>query len=112
MKVSPEPTDRRALHDIANSDEVQKELLKLARAIQRDAKQLAPRRTGNLARHIEVEEITDLETGIEGYAVGWGDKAWYGWMVEAGTEHSRPQPHLTPAAIKNGASGIAGGGRA
>lgn len=111
MKVSPQPSDRRALDEIANSDEVQKELLKLAKDIQRDARRLAPRKTGRLRRGIVVEEITDLETGIEGYAVGWNDKAFYGQMVELGTEHSSPRPHLAPAAIKNGASGIGGGGR-
>ena len=104
MKVSHEPTDPRSLTEIANSDEVQRELLKLAKDIQRDARELAPKKTGNLARHIEVEEITDLDTGIEGYAVGWGDKAWYGWMVENGTEKTIASPHLAPAAIKNGAT--------
>jgi HK97 gp10 family phage protein len=104
VKVSHEPTDPRALHEIANSDEVQRELLELAKDIQRDARALAPKRTGNMARHIEVEEITDLDTGIEGYAVGWGDKAWYGWMVENGTEKTVARPHLAPAAIKNGAT--------
>lgn len=111
MKVSPEPSDPRALHDIANSDEVQAELLKLARAIQRDARRLAPKNTGRLRRGIIVEEITDLATGIEGYAVGWNDNAFYGWMVENGTEHSAARPHLTPAAIKNGATGPSRGDR-
>jgi HK97 gp10 family phage protein len=108
VKVSHEPTDPRALREIANSDEVQSECHGLAKDIQRDARGLAPKETGNLARHIEVEEITDLDTGIEGYAVGWGDKAWYGQMVEDGTEHTTPRPHLVPAAIRNGAN--AGGG--
>jgi hypothetical protein len=66
VKVSHEPTDPRALHEIANSDEVQSECHGLAKDIQRDARALAPKRTGNMARHIEVEEITDLDTGIEG----------------------------------------------
>lgn len=103
MKVSHEPTDPRALKEIANADETQQECLALAKDIQRDARAIAPKKTGNLSRHIEVEEITDLDTGIEGYAVGWGDKAWYGQMVEDGTEKTSPQPHLVPAAIKNGA---------
>lgn len=103
MKVSHEPTDPRALHDIANSDEVQRELLKLARDIQRDARRLAPKNTGRLRRGIAVEEITDLATGIEGYAVGWNNRAFYGMLVEFGTEHEPPRPHLIPAAIKHGA---------
>lgn len=110
MKVSHEPTDPRSLLEIANADDTQRECLALAKDIQRDARSFAPVETGNLKRHIEVEEITDLDTGIEGYAVGWGDKAWYGWMVEDGTEHEPPRPHLGPAAIRNGATGPAGGG--
>ncbi len=108
VKVGHEPTDPRSLLEIANADETQEECFALAKDIQRDARGLAPKQTGNLRRHIEIEEITDLDTGIEGYAVGWGDKAWYGQMVEDGTEHTDPKPHLAPAAIKNGAT--AGGG--
>lgn len=107
MKVSPKPTDTRTLVEIANSDEVQQELLKLAKDIQRDARRLAPKETGRLRRGIAVEEITDLATGIEGYAVGWNDRAFYGWLVEGGHEDGNepvpPRPHLIPAAIKHGA---------
>lgn len=110
MEVDKRPTDPRALRELANSEQAQEVCRQLAKAIQKDARALAPKRTGNLARHIEVEEITDLKTGIEGFAVGWGDKAFYGQMVEEGTEqHPVPRPHLVPAAIKNGAT-IAGGG--
>lgn len=108
MRVDSRPSDPRALREIANSPEVQQEALDLAKAIQRDARRLAPRNTGRLRRGIVVEDITDLETGIEGYAVGWNDKAFYGWMVEAGTEHAAARPHLIPAAIKNGARGAGG----
>jgi HK97 gp10 family phage protein len=108
VKVDNRPSDPRALRDIANSPEVQDEARALAKAIQRDARRLAPKRSGTLRRNIKVEEITDLETGIEGYAVGWDDKAWYGWMVENGTEDTAAQPHLGPAAIKNGARGPGG----
>lgn len=104
MKVSHEPTDPRTLVEIANSDEVQRELLKLAKDIQRDARALAPVKTGRLKRGIAIEEITDLATGIEGYAVGWNDSAFYGQLVEQGTEHDVPKPHLVPAAIRNGAA--------
>jgi HK97 gp10 family phage protein len=103
VRSEKEPGSEKELREIANSDEIQSELRKLARDIQRDAKYGAPKRTGNLARHIEVEEITDLSTGLEGFAVGWGDKAWYGQMVEDGTEHTVARPHLVPAAIRNGA---------
>lgn len=109
MKLDNRPTDQQALRELANSEQVQKECRALAKDIQRDARLLAPEKTGNLRRHIEIEEITDLDTGVEGFAVGWGDKAFYGQMVEQGTEKTRPQPHLVPAAIKNGATFQGGG---
>lgn len=103
MKLDRGRSDPRELRELANSAGPQDEARKCATAIRKDARTLAPKNTGNLSRHIEVEEITDLETGVEGYAVGWGDKAWYGMMVELGTEDTAPAPHLVPAGIKNGA---------
>jgi HK97 gp10 family phage protein len=102
VRSEKEPGSAKELRDIANSDEIQGELRKLAKDIQRDARLLAPVRTGRLRRGIVIEEITDLHTGLEGYAVGWNDKAFYGWMVENGTEDTTARPHLVPAAIKNG----------
>lgn len=102
MRLDNRPSDPRALREIANSPEVQAVARELAEAVKKDARRLAPKRSGNLRRHIVVEEITDLETGIEGLAVGWDDKGWYGMLVELGTEHSTARPHLVPAAIKNG----------
>lgn len=109
MKLEPGRSDPQALREIANSPEVQWVAEQLAKDIQRDARRLAPKNTGNLRRHIQVEEITDLETGIEGFAVGWDDKGFYGQLVEEGTEDNAPRPHLVPAAIKNGATGVRGG---
>lgn len=103
MRSEKEPGSAKELRDIVNGEEIQSELRKLAKDIQRDARRLAPKRTGNLRRGIKVEEITDLDTGLEGFAVGWDDKAFYGEMVENGTEKNGPRPHLVPAAIKNGA---------
>lgn len=108
MKLDNKPSDPRALRDLANSPQVQAVCEALAKDIQRDARRLAPKRTGALRRNIVVEEITDLETGIEGFAVGWSDRGWYGWLVEVGTEDTRAQPHLVPAAIKNGVTGRGG----
>jgi HK97 gp10 family phage protein len=105
VKTDHGRSDPDELREIANSDEVQHEALQAARAIRSDARRLAPSRTGNLRRHIEVEKILDTRTGVQGYAIGWDDAAWYGQMVEQGTEHTRAQPHLVPAAIKNGATG-------
>jgi HK97 gp10 family phage protein len=104
MELDKRPTDPRALRELANSEQVQDVCRQVAKDIQRDARRLAPKKTGNLRRHIEVEEYTDLETGFEGFAVGWGDKAFYGWLVENGTEGIPPRPHLVPAAIANGAT--------
>lgn len=104
MNLDNRPTDPKALRELANSEQAQDACLKWAKDIQRDARALVPKRSRNLSRHIEIEPITDLETGIEGYAVGWGDKGWYGWMVENGTEDTPASPHLVPAAIKNGAN--------
>jgi HK97 gp10 family phage protein len=102
MKLDNRRTDPRALREIANSDEMQDEAYALAKDVQRDARRLAPVRSGNLRRNIQIEEITDLDSGIEGFAVGWGDKGWYGWMEENGTEDTAAHPHLVPAAIRNG----------
>lgn len=108
MKLDNKPSDPRALRDIANSPEVQSVARDLAEAIKKDARRLAPKRSGNLRRHIVVEEITDLDTGVEGFAVGWDDKGFYGWLVEVGTEDTEARPHLVPAAIKNGVTGPGG----
>lgn len=106
MDVRDRRSDPNALRAVANSPEVQRAAAELAKAIQRDARTLAPRNSGNLRRHIEIEETIDPETGIEGYAVGWGDKAFYGPFVEnGGDENRKPRPHLVPAALKNGAGG-------
>ncbi len=112
MRLDNRRTDPRKLREIANMPHVQDEARKLATDIRDDARRTARtfRRTGRMARHIKVEEITDLETGIEGFAVGWDDPAFYGPFVEGGTEDTAPRPHLVPAAIKHGAS-VRGGDR-
>lgn len=105
MRLDKRRSDPAALREIANSPEVQAETRDLANAIRRDARRLAPKKSGRLRRGIRVEEITDLTTGIEGFAVGWDDSAFYGQLVEEGSEGVAPQPHLVPAAIKHGAGG-------
>jgi HK97 gp10 family phage protein len=108
VRLDNRRSDPRALREIANSPEIQAVARQLAEDIRRDARRLAPKRSGNLRRHIVVEEITDLDTGIEGFAVGWDDKGWYGWIVENGSEHAEARPHLVPAALKNGVTGRGG----
>ena len=66
-----------------------------ARAIRDEAKQLAPVETGALRSSIRVEQHNDE------FRIGWDkDVAWYGPLVELGTERTAPQPHLRPAAFK------------
>ena len=108
MKLDKKGSTPRELRELANSPDVQDVARDLAKAIQRDARRLAPKESGRLRRGIAVEEITDLTTGIEGFAVGWNDGAFYGQLVEEGTEDNAPRPHLVPAAIKNGARGYGG----
>jgi HK97 gp10 family phage protein len=104
MELDKRPTDPDALRELANSQQAQDACRELATDIRDDARRLAPVRTGNLRRHIVIEEYTDLKTGVEGFAVGWDDKAFYGQMVEQGTEHTTARPHLVPSAIKHGAT--------
>lgn len=88
---------------LSQTPEVARQVRQVANAIRRDARRLAPRRTGTLRRGIAVERVYDRETGQVVFLVGWSKRAWYGWMVEAGTEDTPPAPHLVPAAVKNGA---------
>lgn len=108
MELDKRPTDEQVLRELANSAQVQDVCKQVATAIRNDARRLAPKNTGTLRRGIVVEEYTDLGTGVDGYAVGWNGKAWYGWVVEVGTEAEPAKPHLIPAAIKHGARGAGG----
>jgi len=83
--------------------EVAKQVRQVANAIRRDARRLARKNTGKLRRNIQVERVYDPQTRTVIFLVGWGPAAWYGWLVEAGTQENPPAPHLVPAAIKNGA---------
>ncbi|WP_326564559.1 HK97-gp10 family putative phage morphogenesis protein [Micromonospora peucetia] len=104
------PLSPRMLAALSQVPEVAKQVRQVANAIRRDARRLAPKETGNLRRNIQVERVYDRQSGLVEFYVGWGGKAWYGWMVEAGGEDHQPQPHLVPAAIKNGAVAPEGGG--
>lgn len=103
MDVDNRPLRPQILAALTQVPEVAGQVRKVANAIRRDARALAPVATGTLRRNINVERVYDRQTGRVSYRVGWGPKAWYGWLVEAGTEHSTPRPHLRPAAIKHGA---------
>ncbi|MFI5839459.1 HK97-gp10 family putative phage morphogenesis protein [Catenuloplanes sp. NPDC051500] len=103
MRTDNKPIRPEVLAAFSQVPEVAKAVRQVANAIRRDARRLAKKRTGNLRRNIAVERIYDRENGFVFFIVGWSPRAWYGWMVEAGTENEPPQPHLVPAAVKNGA---------
>lgn len=103
MDIDNTPIRPNVLRALSQVPEVTKQVREEAREIARDARKLAPRRTGNLARNITVERVYDKSARTVSYIVGWGPKAWYGWLVEAGTEDTIARPHIVPAAIKHGA---------
>jgi len=77
--------------------EVKRQVRAVANAVRDDARRRAPRKTGALRRSIRVDNVLD-ERGNVVYRVGWDKRvAFYGPMVEFGTERTRAQPHLRPA---------------
>lgn len=91
--------DQRAIGALTQVPEIKRQVREVGKAIARDAKQLAPVRTGRLRRSIKVENSYDPATGIVTFHVGWDRRiAWYGGLVETGTEDTRQQSHLKPAA--------------
>jgi HK97 gp10 family phage protein len=91
------------LKAVSQQAQARRQVRQIAAKVRDDARALAPKQTGALRRSIKVFQGRDRLTGQTEYRIGWDrNVALYGWMVEAGTEHSQPQPHLRPAAIKNG----------
>jgi HK97 gp10 family phage protein len=77
--------------------EIKRQVRVVAREVQKMAKKNAPRQTGALRRSIKVENV--FERGHVFYRVGWDKRvAFYGPLVELGTEDTPAQPHLRPAA--------------
>ncbi len=93
---------------LTQTPEVKKQLRRVAGEIRTEARKLAPVDTGNLRRNIAVENVLDPETGQVEYRVGWTKRAFYGGLVELGTEDEPPRPHLRPAAnkVKNSGGGL------
>lgn len=106
MELDRRPIRPEVLAALSQVPEVAKQSRELAQAIAKSARALAPRRTGTLRRGIRYQRVYDRATGSVSYIVGWDRSAWYGRLVEEGTERSAPQPHLVPAAIQHG--GVAG----
>lgn len=103
------PIRKEVLAALSQVPEVATQSKEVANKIRDDARALAPVRTGNLRRNIRVERVYDRQTRSVSYIVGWDPKAWYGFLVETGTENTQPKPHLIPAAIRNGAGAPHGG---
>jgi HK97 gp10 family phage protein len=89
---------------LTRTTEVKAQTRKVANEIRKGARANARpfRDTGNLERNIAVTNVLDDQGRVE-YRVGWTPAAWYGSMVELGTEDTPPRPHLRPAAerVKN-----------
>lgn len=84
---------------VTQAPSVKKQIRQVANEIRKEARRRAPRTTGALRRGIQVENVYDKQTGLVEYHVGWSKKtAWYGLLVELGTEDTPAKPHLRPAA--------------
>lgn len=64
--------------------------------IRDDARRLAPRRTGHLARNIDIEVVSDGPSAAVA-GIGPNKSAWYGIFPELGTKHQSAQPFLRPS---------------
>lgn len=96
---------------LSQQPKAKKQLRELANKVRDDARRMAPVKTGALRRSIKVVNSYDPETKTVTYRIGWDKKiAWYGALVEFGTEKQRPQPHLRPAAHRNGGVAPGSGG--
>lgn len=92
-----------ALAALSQVPEVKRQVRAVAAKVRDDARRLAPVETGHMRRGIVVVNAFDPKTRTVVYRVGWRMRdAWYGGLVELGTEKTPPQPHLRPAAWRNG----------
>lgn len=84
---------------VSQAPSVKKQVRTVANEIKKIAKRKAVKHTGAMAKGIQVENVYDPATGLVEYHVGWSKKtAWYGPLVELGTEDTPARPHLRPAA--------------
>lgn len=97
MRMSSKPLSPEILIALTRTKEVKQQVRAVANQIRKEARRRAPRRTGNLRRNITVVNVLDDEGRVE-YRVGWAPAAWYGSLVEFGTEDTPARPHLRPAA--------------
>jgi len=104
VKMSSPAVQSAILATLSRDKAVTGEVAKSSRLVRDEARRRAPRRTGDLRRSLKSQRYYNPRTRQVEYRVGWDRSiAFYGWMVEAGTEHSAAQPHLRPAADQFGA---------
>jgi HK97 gp10 family phage protein len=88
---------RNAIEALTQVPEVKRQVRTVAREVQKLAKSNAVRQSGLMRRSIRVESAFDR--GIAFYRVGWDTRvAFWGPLVELGTDDTPAQPHLRPAA--------------
>lgn len=84
---------------VSQAPSVKKQVRTVANEIRKRARQKAVKHTGAMAKGIRVVNVYDSDTGLVEYRVGWDKRtAWYGPLVELGTEDTPARPHLRPAA--------------
>ena len=90
-RVRPE-----VLAAISKDPAVLQQVRTVADVIRKEARRRAPKVSGNLSKNIDMEKVT--VRGLTEYHVGWNKHAYYGSLVEFGTEDTAARPHLRPAA--------------
>jgi len=104
IKMSSPAVQSAILATLSRNKAVTGEVAKSSRLVRDEARRRAPHVTGDLRRSLKSQRYYNPRTRQVEYRVGWDRSiAFYGWMVEAGTEHSAAQPHLRPAADQFGA---------
>lgn len=99
MKLGGQSFDRAVLAAVSQSPVVKKQVRAVASEIRKRARKRARKQTGAMARGIRVDNVYDKETGLVEYRVGWDRRtAFWGPLIELGTEDTPAQPHLRPAA--------------
>jgi HK97 gp10 family phage protein len=84
---------------VSQAPSVKRRVRSVANEVRKRARQKAVKHTGAMAKGIQVENTYDPKTGLVEYRVGWNKyTAWYGPLVELGTEDTPARPHLRPAA--------------
>lgn len=84
---------------VSQAPSVKRQVRVVSREIVKIARRRAAKQSGKMARGIRVENVYDRETGMVEDHVGWDKrKAFWGPLVELGTEDTPAQPHLRPAA--------------